>query len=468
MRGVKGNTHTHRMRGRERIQCLYLGHGDPNWSLAYTPVQTKRAHSVSRNEPADLDYTSDPFAFPHSPLPSFLLKSHHKQKEENGGKSSSCSPPVHAKKRGKKANTTPTPHQQLTQTKGKSTETKQFAICTHSYRHTHHPHTHTTHTPHTHMQSLVNDVPPHWAPAVRPFLQRADEFNPREPLISYFLRTQVAFICMQKRTKEDKPGTAFLMRLLDALETEKRQLGDELDGVDGRTILTRVALMLFARADDEERTGKASMNLVRILYTSSVLFEATAQFTEDGKMDTVAAEKCKYAKYIAAKMKKAVEAGQPYVSPNVIEAPMIAHNDGDGGNNEEEEGGTGGGGGHVVSTAPPSSYIRKQQQQQQPPPPPMYDFPPPPPSYAPPHAVAAPAPARVAQQPPPPPPPQQQQQQQPSYTPPVSSGYKPCAEEMIDAQKFAKQAVSALQFYDGTSARAQLIAALNILDGKKR
>lgn len=341
---------------------------------------------------------------------------------------------------------------------------------------------------------LLAQVPAHWAAAVRPYLQRADEFQPREPVVSYFLRTQAAFVCMQKRTKEDKEGMAFLMKLLEALEVDKKALGSQLEGVDGRTVLTKYALMLFARADDEERTGKSNMTIVRLFYSAAVLLEATTQFTDDGKMDNIAAEKCKYAKYIATRMKKALDAGVPYESPNQIEPPA--------------EAGTDGQPAPAFTTAPPASFmpsqpipppqqpqtlpyitganpspppLQQQQQQQMPPP----AFPPPvddigaqgpPPTYS---QVPGQRKSSVQQPPqlptpkhqPPPPAAQparpQNTQPMPTYTPPANaSGPAPSVDAMIDAQKCARKAVSALQFYDHQTARKELISALNLLDGK--
>ncbi|KAK7198378.1 Vta1 like [Novymonas esmeraldas] len=364
--------------------------------------------------------------------------------------------------------------------------------------------------------ALLAKVPEAWVPLVRPTLQRAHEFEEREPLVAYYLRTHVGFLCMRHRKKEDKAGTAFLMTLLDALEADKGRLAAQLQGVEGRTVLTKFALMLFARADDAERTGTASMATVRTFYTAAVLFEATAQFTSDGAMDSIATQKSRYAKYIAARMKKALDAQEPYVSPNKLEAV--------------EDGGASGGQDIAFNTVPASCFGRPTVQsstssdrpaaptQTHPaapayvPPPsmPKLDSPPPP-AYtydAPdvrPSTYTPPQPASTkltyAQTPTPP---QQQQQQrlstshhgpatpssaftaapaastpQPRNVPALppsststsssngggSSVFKPSVDQMIDAQKNASQAVSALQFYDYETAKRQLAAALRILNG---
>lgn len=367
--------------------------------------------------------------------------------------------------------------------------------------------------------ALLEKVPQHWASLVRPFLQRSREFEDKEPLVAYFLRTHVAFLCMKQRKKEDKAGTAFLLSLLEALEADKARLAGQLEGVDGRTTLTRFALMLFARADDAERTGNASLTLVRIFYTSAVLFEATEQFTDDGAMDNIAAQKCKYAKYIATRMKKALDAGESYVSPNKIEPFEGGPEAGDIGGNTN------------FTTAPASCFARPTSNPAsavkpgdaavpmpplQPPPspaskpyayttnnsssspnsnatpavlPPLRQDPPPP-AYSydsgssnsstpnpsahkalpavPQHRPSISSNSNMA---PLPPPPQQQQQPMPSHpspivaAPPANTNFKPSVDQMIDAQKFASRAVSALQFYDYENAKSQLVAALRILNG---
>lgn len=362
---------------------------------------------------------------------------------------------------------------------------------------------------------LLEKVPEPWAPMVRPFLQRAHEFEDKEPLVAYYLRTHVAFMCMRHRKKEDKPGTAFLMTLLDALEADKKKLGDQLQGVDGRTVLTKFALMLFARADDAERTGNASMPIVRIFYTAAVLFEATAQFTDDGNMDAIAAQKSKYAKYIATRMKKALDSNEAYVSPNKLEAVEDGSGGAGGGPKSGDAGApppvnfttapascftrptTNSNGGSQPSSGnnrpaplpptqpaavpPPSAYNNSAPAYVPPPSMPKLDSPPPPaytydadaqgskpaPSMksiygqsqmqqqrlSTSHTPSAPVPAAVA----PPPAPM----------PTPSSGFRPSVDEMIDAQKFASQAVSALQFYDYENARKQLAAALRVLNTGK-
>lgn len=161
------------------------------------------------------------------------------------------------------------------------------------------------------MSSLTAQVPPHLVNLIRRFLQRADEFQQKDRLVAYFLRTHAADVALKNRRKDDKVGSAFIGSLLDFLADEKAALGKALTGVDGRTVVTKSALVLFQRADDERSAGQCNSSLVRLFFTAAVLFEASAQFTKDKEMDPIAAERCRYAKYTASQMKKSLDSGEP-------------------------------------------------------------------------------------------------------------------------------------------------------------
>ncbi|PWV15957.1 hypothetical protein C3747_26g229 [Trypanosoma cruzi] len=288
--------------------------------------------------------------------------------------------------------------------------------------------------------SLTVNVPDHWVATLRPYLQRADEFDKVQPAISYFLRTHVAHLAMKQRKKDDPVGTQYLRQLLQVLEAEKQRLGQEVTEVDGRTVLTKTALTLFSKADDAERSGApAEMGLVRLFFTASILLDATAQFSENGELDPIAAKRRDYARYIAVRMKKAIESGTPYESPNAPETSggldeMFSEDASDDKRTQEQQPGF------------PASMYHPMMTPEQPPPPP------PPPPYQPPN---------------PSPPPQPPAPAVPMMVPNASSvADGPSMDAMISAQKCAKQAVSALQFYDHATARKQLLTALKFLDGK--
>eukprot|EP00796_Vickermania_ingenoplastis_P008458 gene8458-5934_t len=283
------------------------------------------------------------------------------------------------------------------------------------------------------MDSLIAKIPAAWVPHIRPFLQRAEEFQQKDPVVSYFLRTHAVHVGAKRRSKDDQEGVHFLNTLLDELGREKAALGARLQGVDGRTALTKTALALFRRADEEEQAGQCNLSLVRLFFTAAVLFEATAQFTKDGSMDPIAAERCRYAKYTASRMKKAIDSGALYTRADHPEGGSPSRP-----TPPDQMAGAGEGEGRRQTDVPrqkKSSVTINDSRPQ------MHQ----PPKQSPPPPQPKPAPASDAPE-------------------PEDRAGRVTMDDIFAAQKHAKQAVSALQFLDHKQAVAELRAALALLE----
>ena len=174
------------------------------------------------------------------------------------------------------------------------------------------------------VEEFLSTVPEKWSKAVKPIIIKAVEFEKaKQPLVSYYLQTYAIFRCMAlHKAMTDKTEkattTPYLMSFLNHLEKMKEDpsLSKLIEESDGRTVLTKTALQLFTKADDAERSGQVSEAVVKLFFTSTILFEATKQYIEDATMDPICTEKHKYASYVAVLMKKALASKQPYISPN--------------------------------------------------------------------------------------------------------------------------------------------------------
>jgi vacuolar protein sorting-associated protein VTA1 len=301
--------------------------------------------------------------------------------------------------------------------------------------------------------------------AAKIFLARALEFDGKDPatqVVGYWLRMHALNVLMSE--PRNPQGRTFLFGLVDFVEAEKKRLAPQIEAEDGRLVLTRTGLMLFALADDMERaSAAASEKALKLFYTASILFEATAQFN-NGTMDPILAEKHKYARYVANLMKKTLEHGAPYVSPSggvesaalenlpmppSLPPPPTAAAQG---YPQQPQGGNQG---HQHSQPPQSA-----------PPAPAYNPPPAAhhqqPATPQPHpqsaSLAAPSPAfqPAASAPMP---------RATSTTPAMSvKEGRVKADRVLAAEKHAKQAIAALQFFDEATARTQLQHALAALD----
>eukprot|EP00672_Neobodo_designis_P022403 CAMPEP_0174850934 /NCGR_PEP_ID=MMETSP1114-20130205/21212_1 /TAXON_ID=312471 /ORGANISM="Neobodo designis, Strain CCAP 1951/1" /LENGTH=318 /DNA_ID=CAMNT_0016085425 /DNA_START=34 /DNA_END=990 /DNA_ORIENTATION=+ len=308
-------------------------------------------------------------------------------------------------------------------------------------------------------------------PTVRPVLVAAAQFDAKNPVVAYYLRMHALNQLMAQAGQN--PGVKpFLMALLGKVEGDKGRLGNELSSANGRMALTDAALRLFTSADDMERaTAQPSEKAAQLFFVSSVLFEATGQFN-DGKMDPIAAEKHKYARYVTALMRKSLSHGAPYVSPSggaeasALESPNL------GGPMEGHQPAPQ----HVSPQPPGASFSQSTGSVPPPPQQPPQSYHQQPPSPPPPQQPQAPPPQAYTAPPPPPPAaaPEQPPQRAPVPAAASSSGIervsardgKAKTDRIIGAEKHARQAIAALQFFDEHTARAQLQRAIDALDGK--
>ena len=153
-------------------------------------------------------------------------------------------------------------------------------------------------------------IPPEFKPA-KPFLQRAEELD-RDPsqeasVTAYCCRQRAMElgIALRDKASDAEAATTFLLSLMDTLESKKEKLGD-LTREEQEQVLCQFAEDVFAKADAEDRAGKASKSTAKTFYAASIFFDALSQFGERGEE---VEEKCRYAKYKAADIIKCLKAG---------------------------------------------------------------------------------------------------------------------------------------------------------------
>ncbi|XP_052178365.1 protein HOMOLOG OF MAMMALIAN LYST-INTERACTING PROTEIN 5 isoform X2 [Diospyros lotus] len=147
---------------------------------------------------------------------------------------------------------------------------------------------------------MANDNEP--AKLLLPYLQRADELQKHEPLVAYYCR----LYAMERglnipQSDRTKTTNALLVSLMNQLEKDKKSL--KL-GPDDHLHLEGFALNVFAKADKQDRAGRADLNTAKTFYAASVFFEILNQFGE------LQPDKQKYAAWKAADIRKAVKEGR--------------------------------------------------------------------------------------------------------------------------------------------------------------
>ncbi|CAG8569751.1 7646_t:CDS:2 [Ambispora leptoticha] len=156
---------------------------------------------------------------------------------------------------------------------------------------------------------------------INPYLQKGQELQKREPVISYFCtyyfgRTFFGFgnyyaaklaIGKGLKTKESK---AFLATLLDVLEAEKKGMAEHeiiSNDMAGSAYVENFGLKVFFNADNEDRAGKATKKTAKNFFHASQFLELLKIF---GDIDPEIEKKIKYAQWKAASINKAITNGQ--------------------------------------------------------------------------------------------------------------------------------------------------------------
>ncbi|CAK9183368.1 unnamed protein product [Ilex paraguariensis] len=138
-----------------------------------------------------------------------------------------------------------------------------------------------------------------------PYLQRADELQKHEPLVAYYCR----LYAMERgltipQAERTKTTNALLISLMKQLEKDKKSL--KLSP-DDHLHLEGFALNVFAKADKQDRSGRADLNTAKTFYAASIFFEVLNQF---GELQPDLEEKQKYAVWKAADIRKALKEGK--------------------------------------------------------------------------------------------------------------------------------------------------------------
>ncbi|KAL8162529.1 hypothetical protein V2J09_014018 [Rumex salicifolius] len=150
---------------------------------------------------------------------------------------------------------------------------------------------------------MASDTEP--AKLLLPYLQRADELQKHEPLVAYYCR----LYAMERGLKipsnqRTKTTSSLLVSLMKQLEKDKKSL--KL-GPDDHLHLEGFAMNVFAKADKQDRAGRADISTAKTFYAASLFFEILNQF---GELPADLEQKQKYAVWKAADIRKALKEGR--------------------------------------------------------------------------------------------------------------------------------------------------------------
>ncbi|XP_013421856.1 vacuolar protein sorting-associated protein VTA1 homolog [Lingula anatina] len=150
---------------------------------------------------------------------------------------------------------------------------------------------------------------------IQHYLKTANEHDKRDPIVAYYCRMYAVQRGMQlDRTSPECKD--FLFKLMDLLEQTKQTLEDNealTNEVVGQAHLENYALKVFLFADNEDRAGRFSKNVVKSFYTAGMLFDVLSVF---GELSEDIENNQRYAKWKATYIHNCLKNGiQPHPGP---------------------------------------------------------------------------------------------------------------------------------------------------------
>ncbi|XP_041831528.1 vacuolar protein sorting-associated protein VTA1 homolog isoform X2 [Melanotaenia boesemani] len=150
---------------------------------------------------------------------------------------------------------------------------------------------------------------------VQHHLRTAQEHEKRDPVVAYYCR----LYSMQTGMKLDSKTPEcrkFLIKLMDQLETMKKELSDNesiSQEVVGNAHIENYALKMFIYADNEDRAGRFHKNMIKSFYTASLLLDVLSVF---GELSEENIQHRKYARWKATYIHNCLKNGEtPQAGP---------------------------------------------------------------------------------------------------------------------------------------------------------
>ncbi|XP_034383133.1 vacuolar protein sorting-associated protein VTA1 homolog isoform X2 [Cyclopterus lumpus] len=188
--------------------------------------------------------------------------------------------------------------------------------------------------------------------AIQHHLRTAAEHEKRDPVVAYYCRLYAmqAGMKLDSKTPECRK---FLVKLMDQLETMKKELGDN-DSIGqevvGNAHIENYALKMFLYADNEDRQGRFHKNMIKSFYSASLLLDVLSVF---GELSEENIQHRKYARWKATYIHNCLKNGEtPEAGPTGMDEDGEADEYGAGGFSQ----------GASFRGGPPSGSFEEQDQ----------------------------------------------------------------------------------------------------------
>ncbi|KAL2736582.1 vacuolar protein sorting-associated protein VTA1 [Vespula maculifrons] len=144
---------------------------------------------------------------------------------------------------------------------------------------------------------------------IQQYLKIASTHDQRDCVVSYWCRLYALQTGLKLSTKTSEE-TSFLLKLMNWLETTKKELHDNeaiTNDVAAQAHLENWALKLFLYADKSDRASNFGKNIIQTFYTAGLLYDVLTVF---GELTDEAVQNRKYAKWKATYLHNCIKNGE--------------------------------------------------------------------------------------------------------------------------------------------------------------
>ncbi|KAM6992842.1 vacuolar protein sorting-associated protein VTA1 homolog isoform 1-T1 [Tautogolabrus adspersus] len=155
--------------------------------------------------------------------------------------------------------------------------------------------------------------------SIQHHMRTAQEHEKRDPVVAYYCRLYAMQTGMKLDSKTPE-CRKFLIKLMDQLETMKKELSDNdsiSQEVVGNAHIENYALKMFLYADTEDRSGRFHKNMIKSFYSASLLLDVLSVF---GELSEENIQHRKYARWKATYIHNCLKNGEtPQAGPMGME-----------------------------------------------------------------------------------------------------------------------------------------------------
>lgn len=155
----------------------------------------------------------------------------------------------------------------------------------------------------------------------KPYLQRAAELDSFEPVVAYYCRLHALNMLMKARQNGElsEEGQAVMLDALKRSEDRK----EVVDLSTGQETMELFATKVFEAADTSDRGGRTDKSTASNFWAAATLMDVCGQFYDGGAPPDLA-EKVRYAKYRAVKIRDCIRQG---IDPSPPQDELAAYAD---------------------------------------------------------------------------------------------------------------------------------------------